>query len=222
MKTAALVRRRPARVWLWLAGGLVTAFGIGVACAWAMRPRPLLPETGTPILDVPRQESAEAQFVYAGLVNTKAAWQSVVDYKPHVEFYALLAKRELAIHYLIEDDRDAAAAIFDELAAEPQNELRTFGIAGQAVIDSFNDRHREAVARADQVWPDRVFLDRRMGALLWRAVQQSGSANSAAWEEWLNDAFPSQEPPAGEPKTGGKPPPSTKTPAGPREKTKTQ
>jgi serine/threonine-protein kinase len=221
MRTAALVRRRPARVWLWLAGGLLAAFGIGVACAWAMRPRPLLPETGTTALDIPRQESAEAQYIYAGLSNTRAAWRSVVDYKPYDEFYALLAKKELAIHYLVDDDRDAAAAIFDELAAESENELRTFGIAGQAVLDSLAGRHREAVARANQVWPLVGYLDRRMVEALWHAVQVSDPANSSAWEEWLNEAFPNQEPASGEPKTS-KTPPSTKSPAAPREKTKTQ
>ncbi len=211
MKTAALARRRPVRLWLWLSGGIVAAFLVGVACAWGMRPTPLLPGTAGPYLEIPRQKSAEAQYVYAGLSPTKAHWQSVVDYKPNDEFYALLAKKELALLHLQDDEREAAAAIFQELAAQPEfeNELRAFGIAGQAVLDSLEGRHADALARAALVWPMWRYLDRRMGEALWHAVQVSDPANSSAWDDWMNEAFPGQETTPGEPKR--KPPPTSKT-----------
>jgi serine/threonine-protein kinase len=204
MKTAALMRRRRAHTGLWLAGGVALAFVLGAACVWAMRPSSLLPASAAAHLEIPRQASAEAQYVYAGLFNSKAHWQSVIDYKPHDEFFALLAKKELAFHYLQDGDRQEASAILYELAALPEfeNELRTFGIAGLAVLDSLEGRHSEAMARARLVWPLVRHLDRRMAEALGHAVQLSDPASSGAWEAWVNEAFYGQEEPAGDGKEG--------------------
>ncbi len=205
MKTAALVRRRRARVGLWLAGGVAAALLVGVAWAWAVRPAPLLPPATTPTIDIPRQESAEAQYIYAGLLNhpTEAHWLSVVNYQPYDEYYALLAKKELAFLHLQDDSLDEAAGIFHELSlAEFQPELRAFGIAGLAVIDSAERRHRDATARANLVFPELRFLDPWMVDALWHAMQVSDSANAAAWEIWLSEAFSGQEAQPVEPNRG--------------------
>jgi serine/threonine-protein kinase len=216
MKTAALVRHRPAREWLWLSGGLAAALVLGAACVWAVRPAPLLPGTAGPYLEVPRQKSAEAQYIYAGLAPTKGHWQAVIDYKPYDEFYALLAKKELALLHLQDDEHEVAGAIFQELAGLPEfeKELRAFGIGGQAVIDSLEGRHADALAGAQQVWdvlakgepegqrPEVIWrkLDRRMREALWHAVQISDPKNASAWVDWLSAAFSGQETPPGEPK----------------------
>ncbi len=221
MKTAALARRRRARLALWLSGGIAAALIVGAACAWAVRPAPLLPENAGPVLEVPPQESAEAQYVLAGLFNTKQAWLSVVNHKSYDEYYALLAKTELVFHYLEDNDREPAATILHELAALPEFEagLRRFGIAGLAVIDSLEGRHREAAARANLVLTDQGYLDPRMAEALWHAVQVSNAENAAAFEAWLSGAFSSPETPSGEPKRGKIPPGPKAAPTPPAKKT---
>jgi len=144
---------------------------------------------------VPHQESAEAQYIYAGLVPTKAAWLKVIEYRPYDEFFALLAKKELALLYLQDNDLEEATAIFIELADLPafENELRTFGLAGLCVVDSLEGRHNEAMARAQSLFTLLRFLDPRMREALRQAVALSNPASTGAWEAWLNEAFSSDQ-----------------------------
>lgn len=190
MKTAALYRRRPVRAGLWLAAGVLGALAIGAACALAFRPTPLHLEALPVNREIPRQASAEAQYIYAGLFpNSKAHWQEVIDFKPHDEYFDLLARKELAWLYLTQDnDRVAASEIFHEFAGLPEfeNELRSFGIAGLSVIASLEGRHIDALAGADVVWPMLEFLDPRMRDALEHAVQVSEPASNGGFRSTPN------------------------------------
>jgi tRNA A-37 threonylcarbamoyl transferase component Bud32 len=205
MKTVAIQRRLRPRRWAWLAGGVALALLAGAAASFASRGASLLQSTTAPHVDIPRQASAQAQFIYAGLSGTRAHWLSVINYQPHHELYARMANKELALLYLQENDYDAALRIFNELAElEEEQDFRTFGLAGQCVIDSLQGRHEEAIGRMAQFGPSLVpgRLDRRMSEALFPAMRSSYQKTSRKWEDWLEKAFTLEPEDERKPKSG--------------------
>jgi hypothetical protein len=122
------------------------ALACGGIAAWLSREPPLLatPPSGVPAAKVDRKDSAQAQFIYAGYLNTEAAYRSVAEYFPPDpgvkdspnRYYGLLAKQQLARFYLAKGDLARASALFTEFTrlAPEDEEFRAFGYAGLALI----------------------------------------------------------------------------------------
>ena len=135
--------------WLLWSAGLALAFLVGTGLAFvATREQPLLAPTEAEPTSVPRQETAESQWIYAMHADTEEAWQAVIDHFPDRPYYANRAKRQLAWLYVQKDDYNRAMEKFRELVLldGSQRELRGFGLAGQYWVLTRQGRHQEAAA----------------------------------------------------------------------------
>jgi serine/threonine-protein kinase len=146
MKTSAMPVARRASWWAF-AVALLAAFAAAAAAGWSMREPSLL---DTPQTAVPRQESAEKQYLHALFLDDhderERALLAVGNYFPSTKpndanaLFARRAKQELARLYLEHARYDEAKTIFDEFAAlrgELDEEFRAFGIAGQCAVAFF-------------------------------------------------------------------------------------
>ncbi len=193
MKTQslAIARRRP---WLW-ATLLVAAVGLGGAVALATRPPSLLDNPAPPTAEVEKQPSARAQYMLASIFRTEDHWLAVLKYFPENETYGRMAKQELALLYLRNNDQAGARRIFDEFAnlEAVEESFRAFGLAGQCIIASLENRHEDALRKLAELTPVRSKLNVRMMELLSHAVRASLRAlnreNDELWNEWQKDAF---------------------------------
>jgi serine/threonine-protein kinase len=93
------------------------------------------------VVAVPQKDSPRSQYAYASLVNTKEAWEAVLDYFPEdgpaerQRYYALRATTQLARWYLENGDPTNATQMFQQLADldGTEREFRAIGIAGLAL-----------------------------------------------------------------------------------------
>ncbi len=200
MKTAAIELRRPSKKpWIYLALGLVAAVLLGGAVALATRPASVFKNADAIETHIEKQPSAQAQFLYARLFNTEAHWMSVLQHYPGNQLYVRMAKRELALLYLQENDLDAASDIFNEFAtlSDLEYSLRAFGLAGQCVVYSYEGKHKDALAKAIEVrslsgkTPDGLHLDSRMERLFRHAYEASMKAlnrkHNEQFDDWLKE-----------------------------------
>ena len=200
MKTQSLMRAD--RRWiLYSAGAMLAALILGAGAAWALREPYLL---DVPAEVVPRQASAEAQYNYARKLPSEAAWQSVEKYFPSDKKFVPLAKRELAMTYLLEQDdaesRAKAMKLFEWFANRPDVERndQVFGIAGEAIVDSLDHKPTESVkklqelekvaGRLDSEQVQRM-LGQRMSASLAGVIRRNqqaiGKETADKWEKLL-------------------------------------
>jgi hypothetical protein len=139
--------------WWHVVALIAAALLVGGLAAWLSREPPLLATPkNAPAAKIERKDSAQAQFIYAGYLNTEAAYKSVAEYFPPDpkatdspnRYYGLLAQQQLARFYLAKGDLARAAALFTEFTrlAPEDEEFRAFGFAGLALV---------AVARNDNV-----------------------------------------------------------------------
>jgi serine/threonine-protein kinase len=176
-----------------LAALLVAGGGAG----WlAMREKPLLAESQTPLAAVPRQASALRQWYYASRVGTEPAWKAVVEYFPEKEYLANRARQQLARIYLRQGRYDAAMEIFQQFAAldEAERELRAFGLAGVCGVLTLQDRNDEAAAALDRLWPIRDQLrDAQLRQFVDHAIRkirsETGPQSAQDWQQWLEEQF---------------------------------
>ncbi len=198
MKTQSLTVTRRRRTWLFASLLLAAAF-LGVAVALATRPASLLDAPIPAATGVERQPTARAQYLLASIFRTEEYWLAVLEF-PENETYVRLAKQELALLYLRNNDLPAARRIFDEFAnfESVEESFRAFGLAGQCIIESVEGRHENALRKLAELGPIRGRLDARMTELLSHAVQASLRAlnreNDALWQEWQQGTF--GDPPA--------------------------
>jgi serine/threonine-protein kinase len=150
----------------WLAAACVAALLVGGALAMAAREPFLLGDVNTQHSGLKQEPSAAAQFLAAASIGTEAAWQSVEEHYPDVPYYVRRAKQNLARMYMGDAARqDDAIKEFRELAEIPgETEFRAFGLAGQVVVLTLQEKYRESSEIYLQLRPmmDAVQLDPEM------------------------------------------------------------
>lgn len=108
---------------------LVLAFSIGAVAAWVRRPPSLLEFRSEVLSEIPKKESAQAQYWAAFDYETEQAWKAVAEYFPpddahpsHVEY---VRKANLQRAYLYDDQgrTEESLALLDELARDDNNAL---------------------------------------------------------------------------------------------------
>jgi serine/threonine-protein kinase len=155
METAATATPRRL-IWPFAALGLLAALLIGAGLAWRLtRPAALLADAETTLPQVERQSSAQMQYVHASRLGTEAAWRAVIDNFADKENYVRRAKQQLARMYLQTGEYNRALAAFRELAdLNPrQDELRAFGLAGQAIVLARQNKHDQSTALMTDLQP---------------------------------------------------------------------
>jgi serine/threonine protein kinase len=163
----------------WLLG-VVGAFLLGATVAWWHREPPLLDTNGgNGAVLVARQADAEAQYVYAVMLNSEPAWKSVWEYFPPEEgalnqYYARRARQQLARLYLDRKDYALAMAIFTELAGldAVEQEFIAFGLAGQAIVYDAQGDVEKAAEKVAAVAPLKPRLDPQMRDALERLLRK--------------------------------------------------
>jgi hypothetical protein len=194
----ALVRRGP---WSWIALALA-CLAVGFAASWLLRPRLLI--TAAPIdpKAVPRQETAESQYLYAIMLSdsqgAEAALKSVPYYFGERNIYARRATQQLGLLYLRDREYARATEIFDQFAAfnDAEVQFKSFGLAGQAVVLYRQGHLAEAADKLAQLYPSRRALEGEMRLLveLILADQKLPGHRQTLeeWRQWFAD-------PAGQP-----------------------
>lgn len=192
MQTLAIDRPNR-RGWAWWLLGAVAAFGAGSGTALLMlRQPPLLARGPTEPLQVPKQGTVGAQWLYASQLGTEEAWQAVVNYFPDKRYWVYRAKQQLARIYVKEEDDRRAAAIFKEFAllGETDPELRAFGLAGQCWLLTKQHKYRQSAEVLSQLLPIRSRLrDPLMQQMLNYAIRRNlselGPLTTQQWKDWL-------------------------------------
>ena len=194
MKTTALQTPRRGQNWWW-AAGVAAAFFVGLGIARVVN-QPLIEPSPPNALDVERKANAEAQYVYALMVDTEAAWKSVAAYHPDDRLNGLRAQQQLARLYLDDDDFPRAMTVFTDFANQPDTEkqFRAFGLAGQALVLALEGRHEESAAKLGDLWPLRQSLDPQMRNLMTYVLRKNHKALAGPvtdqWAKFLQPTLP--------------------------------
>ncbi len=206
MKTAAMpaVRRGRAGRWALVVGSLL----LGLVLAWTTRARPLVSGAAEDDESITVHDTAEAQYIYALMVNTEAGWRSVPKNFPNDKTYARRAGEGLALLYLEKLDYARAMQIFSEFASfnDAEVQYKSFGLAGQAIVLNREGKFAESADKLAQLWPLHENLDREMASLVRHTWQSNRAAlrdsqSMRNWDQWFRQ---SERPPirAGEPTSG--------------------
>ncbi len=196
MRTTAMpvVRRASIVRWLLL---IPLFFTVGAGAAWALRERPLINASVQDEETIPRQDTAESQWLYAFIRNTEAAWQSVPHYFPDDKSYSRRAKQSLALLYLQEYDYRRAMELFDEFASinDAEVQFKAFGLAGQAIVLNRQKKYGESAEKLVDLWPERNKLEGEMRYLIETMLRQSQPTRDDAkslrkWREWFRESPP--------------------------------
>jgi serine/threonine-protein kinase len=188
--TRSLIRRLPRRT-LWTVTACLLAGVTSAAVGWWLRPgNPL--EMSTPAESgFPRQETAQAQFYLAQrLVDDEAAWRAVIDYFPAAKLESRRAKEHLALVLLRDRRFDEAQALFEELAAEDNDDdaSRTRGLAGLAALASIEEDYQKSQRIISlELLPLRQFLDERTRDLVLETVRRNQQYGSDQLEQGLEE-----------------------------------
>jgi serine/threonine-protein kinase len=194
MQTAEKQSRLGVARWWW-GVAIAVAFAIGLAIA-RFRVEPILRPLPPNALNVDRKANAEAQYVYALMVDTEPAWKSVAAYFPNDRLFVLRAQQQLARLYLQDDDFERAMAVFNQFAEQPDVEVqfRAFGLAGQAIVMAMEGRHRESASKLAELWPMRQSLDGQMKGLIAYVLRKNQKAlvspATDQWTRYLQPALP--------------------------------
>jgi tRNA A-37 threonylcarbamoyl transferase component Bud32 len=184
MKTeAVLIAQRQSKQPLLLGAALVVAGALAaVALGLLLRPPPLLSGTANGPAGVQPMPTAASQFALAALNPlSEEHWLAVIEYHPNDEGYVALAKKELGLLRLSNNDYARALQTFDEFSrlVEPSTRnLRAFGLAGQSIVYALQGDTARSLRVLTEFWEIRDALasgsgvDRRMEAILRGVVQQ--------------------------------------------------
>ena len=193
MKTVATARsRRRSRAWL--AAAVLVAFCIGGAAAhYNVASLSLLPAAKTPI---PSESSVLRQWYRATQIGTEAAWQAVIDNFPDHKYYRCRAQWQLALIYLADQELDQADKLFKDLTVLGYDEKdQAFGLAGQCVVLSLQQRYSESAEKLGELLPNRDKLTSPpMARLLWNADRKNRSElrlhTGSDLDAWFANQFP--------------------------------
>lgn len=211
-RLSAVMQAQPAprsgrRGWMLTALGIAAALAAAVAAGGALRlslREPfVLEELRRNPPAVPKQASAQRQWLYASRVNTEAAWKSVGQYFPEQEYQVRRAQQGLARLYLRQDRYAEALEVFEELAAlDPASdrEFRAFGLAGKFVVLTLVGRHEEASALMagelmpllDQLRGDEMLdpdMQQMVRYALRKNTQELNRQNADQQRRWLDERF---------------------------------
>ncbi len=194
MKTTATQNSRRRRNWWW-AVGVAVAFLAGLGFARVVN-RPLIRPLPPRALKVEVKDNAEAQYIYALMVDTEEAWKSVADYHPHDRLNGLRAQQQLVRLYMENDDYQRAFDILSDFADLPDTEpqFKAFGLAGQAVVYALEGRHKESADKLSELWPMRQSLDPQMRNLMAYVLRKNHKALAGSvsdqWAKFLQPTLP--------------------------------
>ena len=134
-----------------------------------------------PPLTIQRFNTVEEQYVFALQTGAVDAWKSVIEYFPDDDYWTRRAKRQLALEYVNEDDVDAAAELFNSLAADQSGvEIDPFSLAGIAWVSAQRGDFVAATATISELSFYRT-SDRMTDVLLSKTrdiIQNRNDANS--------------------------------------------
>jgi hypothetical protein len=191
---AATIPREKSKAWRWGVAAAL-AFGVGLFAARLVA-YPLIRKLPDQLVVSSRKSNAEAQYIYASMVDTEDAWRGVFTFFPDDKYWSVRAKKQLARLYLQDDDYPRAMAIFTQFAEEPEVELqnRAYGLAGQAIVLAFEGRHQQSAEKLAELWPLRESLDRSMRNLiayvLRRNKQKLSGETVEGWTRFLQPVLP--------------------------------
>jgi serine/threonine-protein kinase len=193
MKTAALELRdkgplRPG----WLVVGVLSAALVGGAAALLTRPQPVTADASSAKSAVPVRATAKEQYEDAVLNDTPEHWRAVVENFPADTYEVNLAKKELAYLALRQNDFESALYLFDEFAnmESAYRDFRAFGLAGQCVVYTLQQRYEEARKKEREVDEElRRRLDDRMRVLFARSAQKTRRELREEDDDWIRNAL---------------------------------
>ncbi len=182
--------------WLmWPAACLGAAVLAGVVSLMIRPPGPLESPAEHPS-QVPRETRVEKQFFYAMMVDTADAWRAVIDLHPDETLFVNRAKYRLAMHHLGNLRIGDARPIFEELvlAGETEPDLVAGGLAGRAVIASYDGHYEESQdVIAESLLPLREFLDLDMERLIRNTIAHNREQSELEIRLGLEDLFRNAE-----------------------------
>jgi serine/threonine-protein kinase len=201
MKTTSMPVYRRASLLRWM---LVSgcAFLVGCGLAAMLRPKPLITLAAENPDAIPKQKSAEMQWLYALLLDSESGWKSVAHYFGDDDpTYARRAQQSLALLYLKERDYQRAAELFNQFAGinDVEESYKAFGLAGQAIVLDRLGQSQESVEKLVQLWPLRGKLEGEMRYLVeamlnqTRATPGGGARALREWRQWFRET-PLSEP----------------------------
>jgi serine/threonine-protein kinase len=171
--------------------GLIGVFGLGLGFAWLSRATPLLTPSNGKLTHIERKSSAEAQYVYALMVDNEDAWRAVVEYFPDQPYFAHRAEQQLARTYMQQDDYPRALALFEKFADMNDTEVdfRAFGLAGAAAALALQGHTEEAAKKLADLWPLREKLDAQTKNWIVQLIAKNGRRHNdktlQQWDQWL-------------------------------------
>jgi serine/threonine-protein kinase len=166
MATQAMVtRRRPA--WWLVPAMILCGLFVGVLLASAMKPKPLLEGSQSPVPEVPRMETVAGQLLYAEMQKSEGAWKAVPDYfppgrSPENRLAAYKAEKGLADFYLLEGRLNDAMILYQELTnVDPaESQIRAQGHAGLLQIYYLTSQDELAMDQLPHVEDYFLMLDK--------------------------------------------------------------
>lgn len=202
MKTTSMPVVRRASVAKWI-GAVLICFAVGAGLAAILRPRPMIELAADDPGVIPKQPTAETQWLYALMLDSELGWKSVAHYYGNDPTYARRARQSLALLYLKERDYQHARELFDEFAAsnDVEEQYVAFGLAGQAIVLNRLGDSQESVEKLVQLWPLRSKLEGEMRYLVetmlnqTRATPGGGARSLRQWRDWFRET-PAPEPTA--------------------------
>jgi hypothetical protein len=187
--------RRQMRWLMWPAACLAAALLAGSISLVARPPGPLESPPGVQS-QVPRETRVEKQFFYAMMVDTAEAWQAVIDLHPDETLFVNRARYRLAMHHLGNLRIEDARPIFEELvlAGETEPDLVASGLAGRAVIASYDGHYEESQdVIAESLLPLREYLDLDMERLIRNTITRNRERSELEIRQGLEDFFRNAE-----------------------------
>ena len=145
---------------------------------------------------VSRETQVEKQFFYAIMVDTASAWRAVIDHHPDETLFVNQAKYRLAMHHLRHLEIEEARPIFEELvlAGETEPDLVASGLAGRAVIASYDGHYEESQdVIAELLFPLRDYLAVEMEQLIRNTITNNREHSKMEIRQGLEDFFRNTE-----------------------------
>jgi serine/threonine-protein kinase len=157
-------------------GAMLIVGSASAGVGWLMRTPDPFQEPILKTAQIPRQETAQAQYYYALTRGyDEAAWKSVIEYFPDAQLENRRAKEQLAIIYLKSDRLPQAEQICQEFLRDGEQDptLRAHGLAGLAVVESLKGNS----AASQQYYQQYQALRKEISAELGRLLQEALGRN---------------------------------------------
>jgi eukaryotic-like serine/threonine-protein kinase len=182
MKTQAM-QHRSSRRYRWILLALAATFLLGMVLARFTASEPyLLADAKSNPLDFHPCDTVAQQWYYASKYGTEGAWKSIEKNFPKEGYFIDRANQQLALLYLKEGTPDAlnkAMDIFEKFTyrGDDERELRAFGLAGQSVVLSYQDKYQASAKMIDEYLPQ--FIDNLNNPQMDRYVQEAIKRNNS-------------------------------------------